>query len=427
MNFNLILNMSDFNKPVQIEEPKDAESVIKLLKEYYENEYGNYSYNLDKDKDGLSNYDEEYYGSDENNPDTDGDGYKDGDEVRKSFDPTMPGVIKIMKKPSSTYVSIYSIKSWASSLKLDTVKFNECLDKNKYEQKIINQSKEAQSMGVVGVPVTFINGYPVSGAQNISLYKEIIDAILANKKVEAIDSYKKQFKDGKVSKPVKINISKDYSKGTKNAKITIVEYSDFDCPFCKTNADTLEQLFKDKKYEGKINFVYKNFPMSYHKDAKAASMAVECAGEQGKFWEMHDKMFGIISTLPTIIYPDKIDEKKEIQSSISSSNVNDLDSKRNLYVLSIGLENYYKENKSYPVANSPINIDDEKSPLIKLAPKYFSEIFLNAPKDGHFTYKSDGENYELSAIMENKDDKWCVMEGSNCVYKIKNGVVESSK
>ncbi len=120
-------------------------------------------------------------------------------------------------------------------------------------------------------------------------------------------------------------------------------------------------------------------------------------------------------------------EKKKIESSTGSSNLNDRDSKRSLYALSIGLETYYKENRSYPVANSLVNVDDEASPLVKLAPKYYPRIYLKAPKDGHFTYRSDGKNYELSAVLEDKSDRWCVIKDGSCVYQIKNGVIGSKK
>lgn len=293
VNLNLELKISDFNKPIQLEQPENSESIIKVLKEYSESAYGGFSYSSDPDSDDLSSSDEDYYGTDENNPDTDGDGYKDGEEVRRSFDPTMPGVVKIMKRPTSNYISKYYLKNYASSLKLDTVKFDACLNGERYRQKIDDQIKTGTLLGVKGSPTTFVNGYPVYGAQETALYKEIIDAILASRKVENIENYKKLFIGGKVSGPVAIDVSKDNIKGARNAKIMIVEYSDFDCPFCNTNASTLSELSRNRNYEGKIGFIYRNFPMSYHENAHAASMALECAGEQNKYWEMHDEIFNI--------------------------------------------------------------------------------------------------------------------------------------
>jgi protein-disulfide isomerase len=81
-----------------------------------------------------------------------------------------------------------------------------------------------------------------------------------------------------------------YSKGPARAPIELVEFSDFHCPFCKRVEPTVEQVLK--KYEGKIRFVYKDFPIdSLHPQARAAAEAARCAGEQGKYWEFHGKVY----------------------------------------------------------------------------------------------------------------------------------------
>ena len=92
---------------------------------------------------------------------------------------------------------------------------------------------------------------------------------------------------------VKIDDS-DPVLGDKNAEITMVEFSDFQCPFCeRAYSDAIAQ-FKDSDYfkKGEVNFVYKHFPLtSIHPYAQKAAEAAECANRQGKFWEMHDKLF----------------------------------------------------------------------------------------------------------------------------------------
>ncbi|MBI4160419.1 MAG: DsbA family protein [Candidatus Yanofskybacteria bacterium] len=95
-------------------------------------------------------------------------------------------------------------------------------------------------------------------------------------------------------KPVEINIgSEDHVLGNKNAKIEIVEFSDFQCPFCRSFwSDTFVQIKKDYVDTGKAKFVYKHFPLSFHPAAHVSAEAAECAADQNKFWEMHDKMFG---------------------------------------------------------------------------------------------------------------------------------------
>lgn len=79
--------------------------------------------------------------------------------------------------------------------------------------------------------------------------------------------------------------------GSKEAKVTVVEFSDFQCPFCAKGAEILKEL--KSKYGNKIQVAFKNFPLDFHKQAKDAAIAGLCANEQGeeKFWKMHDKMF----------------------------------------------------------------------------------------------------------------------------------------
>lgn len=80
--------------------------------------------------------------------------------------------------------------------------------------------------------------------------------------------------------------------GQNDAPITIVEFSDFQCPFCRNFwQDTLPSIKKDYIDTGKARIVYRNFPLSFHPGAKPAAEAADCAGEQGKFWGMHDKIF----------------------------------------------------------------------------------------------------------------------------------------
>jgi protein-disulfide isomerase len=79
------------------------------------------------------------------------------------------------------------------------------------------------------------------------------------------------------------------SFGPKTAKVTIVEFSDFECPFCSKAAHAVEEL--RGKYGDKIHFVFRQFPLSFHANAHVAAQASLAAKEQGKFWQFHDKLF----------------------------------------------------------------------------------------------------------------------------------------
>ncbi|NNB95119.1 DsbA family protein, partial [Corallococcus exiguus] len=79
------------------------------------------------------------------------------------------------------------------------------------------------------------------------------------------------------------------TKGSVNALVTIVEFSDYECPFCSRAHNTVEQLQKD--YGNKLRVVMRQNPLSFHPHAKPASLAALAAGEQGKYWDMHNLLF----------------------------------------------------------------------------------------------------------------------------------------
>ncbi|HZW90343.1 MAG TPA: thioredoxin domain-containing protein, partial [Myxococcaceae bacterium] len=79
------------------------------------------------------------------------------------------------------------------------------------------------------------------------------------------------------------------TRGPKDAKVTIVEFSDFECPYCGAAHDTVEQVMNT--YAGKVRLVYRQFPLNFHQHAEKAAEASLCAADQGKFWEYHDVLF----------------------------------------------------------------------------------------------------------------------------------------
>ncbi len=92
----------------------------------------------------------------------------------------------------------------------------------------------------------------------------------------------------------------DYVRGDKNAPITMIEYSDFECPYCQAFQATMNQVMAD--YKGKVKWVYRFFPLSFHANATPAANAAACAGEQGKFWEYADALYENQSSLGDALY-----------------------------------------------------------------------------------------------------------------------------
>ena len=91
--------------------------------------------------------------------------------------------------------------------------------------------------------------------------------------------------------PPRIDVAADDSPrfGSVEAPIQIIEFSDFQCPYCTRGAATIDEV--KAKYGDKVSVVYRHFPLDFHDRANLAAQASECANDQGKFWEFHDKLF----------------------------------------------------------------------------------------------------------------------------------------
>ncbi|MEK7635497.1 MAG: thioredoxin domain-containing protein [Patescibacteria group bacterium] len=89
--------------------------------------------------------------------------------------------------------------------------------------------------------------------------------------------------------PVGAISDSDWVKGNKGANLTLIEYSDFQCPACASYYPIVKQVMDN--FSDKVAFAYRHFPLSQHKNAELAAITVEAAGRQGKFWEMHDAIF----------------------------------------------------------------------------------------------------------------------------------------
>lgn len=113
--------------------------------------------------------------------------------------------------------------------------------------------------------------------------------------------------------PVKIDPGDSPVKGPKNAKVTIIEFSDFQCPYCKRGKETMDAVLK--AYPKDVKVVFKHYPLPFHKEAEPAAKASWAAQQQGKFWEFHDELFNNQDKLGAAFYLAtakklKLDEKK---------------------------------------------------------------------------------------------------------------------
>ena len=111
-------------------------------------------------------------------------------------------------------------------------------------------------------------------------------------------------------KDMVLNIEDSPSKGNKDAKLVLVEFSDYQCPFCGRHVrETSPQLDADYIKTGKVKHIFKDFPLDFHQNAFKAAEAANCAGDEGKYWEMHDILFKNQTALTT---EDLLSYAKEI-------------------------------------------------------------------------------------------------------------------
>jgi len=197
--------------------------------------------------------------------------------------------------------------SYAKQLGLDEAKFVADMDSQAVIDRVEADLKQGESVAVKGTPHFFINGTRMSGARPLDAIQTAVDKefekakAYTEKGLVGEELYKKIIEDGKVMRRLPdrrprgprtglvIDTNGNYAKGPDNAPVTIVQFSDFQCPFCSKVEPTITQLMTD--YAGKIRVVFKNKPLSFHADAPLAAEAVLAAGEQGKFWEMHEILF----------------------------------------------------------------------------------------------------------------------------------------
>jgi protein-disulfide isomerase len=103
-----------------------------------------------------------------------------------------------------------------------------------------------------------------------------------------------------------LNVRGEPFKGSPDARIAIVEYSDFECPFCgKYSREIYPQIIERYVNTGKVRYYFRDLPLPIHPNAFPAALAARCAGDQGKFWEMHDSLFANQAALSPKDFTDR--------------------------------------------------------------------------------------------------------------------------
>jgi len=205
------------------------------------------------------------------------------------------------QNPSGKYKTLTDVfKEYGKRAGLDTNKLVKCVDAGEKVAAVEKDYQDGAKMGVQGTPGFFVNGKFLGGAFPFEAFKELIDREIAGTGSDKYTEYKDTnlLQAGAGTQPAFIAVAKQVGidgnlvKGTTNAKVTIVEYSDFQCPFCERGYQTVKQIMTT--YGDKVRFVFKNFPLrEIHPLAQKTSEAFECARDQGddKAWKFHDALF----------------------------------------------------------------------------------------------------------------------------------------
>lgn len=166
---------------------------------------------------------------------------------------------------------------YAEAVGAERKEVEQCLADGTSKAAITADQQAGIAAGVTGTPGFIIAGERVDGAVPLAQFELAIDAALGGKKgaIQVTTS------------------SDDPTLGSDNAPVTMVEFSDFECPFCKQyHTATFAQLKTKYIDSGKVRYIYKDFPLTnIHPHAQRAAEAAACVGFQGKFWEYADTLF----------------------------------------------------------------------------------------------------------------------------------------
>ncbi len=164
---------------------------------------------------------------------------------------------------------------------------------------MINQTTNSQKNIYLILSAIIISGIVIAGAivyTRNSQLDSLSEKLETDQKTSSVESRK--------ASRVELTISEeDHIRGNPDAPVTIIEYSDFQCPFCQRFHPTVRQILED--YPDQVRWVYKHFPLdSIHSEARPSAEASECAAEQGKFWQFADELFENQSRMGSSLYEE---------------------------------------------------------------------------------------------------------------------------
>ncbi|MEM7124938.1 MAG: thioredoxin domain-containing protein [Chloroflexota bacterium] len=200
----------------------------------------------------------------------------------------------------------------STQLDIDSEVFSDCMVSGRPDAIIEKSYAMGRSLGFGGTPsFQFVNEssgatYDLVGAQPFQKFAEWIDAIARGESPDGAESPPPDeaeipfwaTEEGLAADPDRpgYTVAGDAYRGSLDAPVVIVEYSDYQCPFCRRHTTDTQPILDEQFVDsGQIRWVFKHFPLNIHPQAPMAGVAAECAALQGQFWEMHELLFAYTS------------------------------------------------------------------------------------------------------------------------------------
>ena len=206
--------------------------------------------------------------------------------------PTAPQAPQAPQVPQAPQANIQdTMLGFASDAGLDETEFKTCVAADKFKQLFADEEAAAQKAGISGTPGNILidmksgNARLLSGAQPLAVFQKNVDEMLKNPTAKSTDPNAPS-----ATNVPPVDLEKDHILGSKDARLALIEYSDYQCPFCHRVHPTLQQLLQQN--DGKILWVLRHFPLGFHPNAIPLATGAECANEIGgsdAFWSFTDK------------------------------------------------------------------------------------------------------------------------------------------
>jgi protein-disulfide isomerase len=188
-----------------------------------------------------------------------------------------------------------SLTSFARQIHLDIPRFRRDLNSASVAAELEADLEESRAFAIDQTPTIFINGKTLYGYQPEAAVASLIDKSMAQ---SVAASTAAQDDGGAPIDPAllaQIQTSPTAAEGPGDAPLTIIEFTDFQCPFCRAAVAPMEQFMAARGKQ--VRWIVRAFPLDFHPDSELATEAALAAGEQGKFWQMHDLLFANQSAL----------------------------------------------------------------------------------------------------------------------------------